>query len=748
MKRFAHATLAALALVLALATTPAGTNQCLADDNAELNIASHLQDISVTIVSLGQLGGGGEGSGVIKTRTLPSGESVNFVWTAAHVVDNLRHTKTVVDAASGSQKTVVEFDDALVVKALVEDGRTVGKTELYAEVVRFNKEEDFALLRLRKKDFVDSSVDFYLEDDIPAIGTKLLHVGSLLGQLGSNSMTDGIMSQHGRIVDKKIFDQTTVVAFPGCLTADTMIAMMDGSSVSISDLMDRGGADVIAYDSRISMANGTWSNSIKPGDQLLSFQTINGEIAKKTGTHNLRPVTRGKAVRVWETGVKPVLKISTRNRSVRASDNHPFVRAVPVDSLDGRVYWVAQWCPAGKLKAGDVVGVMKEHVEYRKSEGINFTLEFGPKENHKPMMRLLGFYIGDGYSRIRQSEGGEVDLYTFEDDDSNLYSSIIKQCFGREPSRIATESGEYLQLCDVKVAAKFKKWGVTGYAETKRIPSWVFQAPREFQREFLEGIVDADGHRRRDCWQVELANKALVEDIHTLAMNLGMGTSNISNRCRVAVLDGREIASEFWSVEVYPDPVKTGAEMIGTLDLLPSGLKFERISSVQPDGEEMTYDMEVASYHNFFANGFLVHNSSGGGVYTTDGRLVGLVLRGAGETFNLIAPVRRIVTWAKHAGVEWAVNDDVDMPSEEDLAKLPVDDNGVTFNYSSNSPGDSGDSHEHGSRGRQPDPTKFLLRTTTCPCGDNCACDTCECSQPSLIGDAMKWIRIHLPAAN
>lgn len=178
------------------------------------NVASHLQDISVTIVSKSGLSNG-EGSGVVKTRKLQDGTSVNFIWTAAHVIDNLRKTRTAIDPKSGTQKTVVEFDDAMVVKSLSEGGRAVGKLELMAEVIRYSKEEDLALLRLRKTDFVQSSVAFYLDKEIPQIGTDLLHVGSLLGQVGSNSMTTGIMSQQGRIIEKKVFDQTTVNAFPG-----------------------------------------------------------------------------------------------------------------------------------------------------------------------------------------------------------------------------------------------------------------------------------------------------------------------------------------------------------------------------------------------------------------------------------------------------------------------------------------------------------------------------------------------------
>ncbi len=177
------------------------------------DIANYLQDISVTIKS-----NSGTGSGALKTRKDKCGNKINFVWTAGHVVDGLRKTRQVVDPLTGTPRTIVEFDDAKVVKEVFEEGRNVGRIEFDAEVIRYSDAdngEDLALLKLRKKNFVDCSVVFYLDEQIPPIGTHLLHVGSLLGQMGSNSMTDGMMSQHGRLINKKIFDQTTVAAFPG-----------------------------------------------------------------------------------------------------------------------------------------------------------------------------------------------------------------------------------------------------------------------------------------------------------------------------------------------------------------------------------------------------------------------------------------------------------------------------------------------------------------------------------------------------
>jgi len=182
------------------------------------SIADHLQNVSVTIRSEGSYSTG-EGSGVIFTRKDSKGNLVNFVWTAGHVIDNLRSTRTVL--VGGKPKTLVEFKDPLVVKEIRQNGRTVGRLQMDAEVLKYSDAKDghdLALLRVRKFNFVTDSVTFHLGEKIPSLGTDLLHVGSLLGQMGANSMTDGIYSQHGRLIkslNKHVFDQTTCTAFPG-----------------------------------------------------------------------------------------------------------------------------------------------------------------------------------------------------------------------------------------------------------------------------------------------------------------------------------------------------------------------------------------------------------------------------------------------------------------------------------------------------------------------------------------------------
>lgn len=179
-------------------------------DTPILSVPAQLQEISVTIKS-----DNSEGSGVIKTRVLKDGKNTNFVWTAAHVVEGLRTVAEVVDPKTGTKRQDVVFKDCAVVKELVEEGRRVGELKMDATVIKISVKEDLALLRIRKIDFIKASVNFYTDDKIPEIGTELYHVGSLLGQMGSNSMTSGIVSQIGRTLERYEFDQSTCTAFPG-----------------------------------------------------------------------------------------------------------------------------------------------------------------------------------------------------------------------------------------------------------------------------------------------------------------------------------------------------------------------------------------------------------------------------------------------------------------------------------------------------------------------------------------------------
>lgn len=197
-------------LVAALLTSALLTSTVQASE-----LTDRLQAASVTIRA-----GTSQGSGVFVTRKV-DGKEITFVLTAGHVIDHLKKTRTIIK--EGKELKQVDFDDVSLVQEFNQDGRKVGETTLIARVLRYSDAElgeDLAILQVRKIGFTTASVEFYLDEEIPGPGTELYHVGSLHGQAGANSLTSGIVSQVGRVLNLAggegvVFDQTTATAVPG-----------------------------------------------------------------------------------------------------------------------------------------------------------------------------------------------------------------------------------------------------------------------------------------------------------------------------------------------------------------------------------------------------------------------------------------------------------------------------------------------------------------------------------------------------
>jgi S1-C subfamily serine protease len=200
--------------ILLLATTVTAapvTNQ---------DVIDNLQSVSVTV----SVDGRGRGSGTLFTREVEPGVYKSFVWTAGHVIADLRYERSVIDKKTGSKRIVVGFKDCQIYKETIQDGRKVEQRYLDCRVVCFSNSEtgdDQGLLEVRLRNYTQETTTFYLGDTIPGIGTELIHMGSFLGDIGSCSFTTGVTSQVGRLLalapmySEAVYDQTSAVSFPG-----------------------------------------------------------------------------------------------------------------------------------------------------------------------------------------------------------------------------------------------------------------------------------------------------------------------------------------------------------------------------------------------------------------------------------------------------------------------------------------------------------------------------------------------------
>lgn len=203
-----------LCIVLLLATTVSAapvTNQ---------DVIDNLQDVSVTV----SVDGRGRGSGTLFTREVEPGVYKTFVWTAGHVIEELRYERTVIDRETGAKRIIVGFKDCQIYKETIQDGRKVEQRYLDCRVLCYSNSEtgdDQGLLEVRLRNYTQETTTFYLGEVIPGIGTELIHMGSFLGDIGSCSFTTGVTSQVGRLLaleprySEAVYDQTSAISFPG-----------------------------------------------------------------------------------------------------------------------------------------------------------------------------------------------------------------------------------------------------------------------------------------------------------------------------------------------------------------------------------------------------------------------------------------------------------------------------------------------------------------------------------------------------
>lgn len=165
------------------------------------NIFQNMQDVSVMI----RTGGHTVGSALIVERQIPgpAGTTVQttFLISCAHVFQGLDSGMSYTAAKhyfSGNNCTQC---------------RTV---ECPCHVIFIDKTNDLAILTVATNIFNKGSVRFPDESQTPPqLGDKLFHIGCFFGDVGSCSLSTGIVSKIGRVIKGVSYDQTNCDIFPG-----------------------------------------------------------------------------------------------------------------------------------------------------------------------------------------------------------------------------------------------------------------------------------------------------------------------------------------------------------------------------------------------------------------------------------------------------------------------------------------------------------------------------------------------------
>jgi intein/homing endonuclease len=329
---------------------------------------------------------------------------------------------------------------------------------------------------------------------------------------------------------------------------------------------------------------------------------------------------RHAATGFWETGVKPVLKLKTKEGyNLRLTANHK-VLAVPYIS---RKIEKPEWVEAGELKPGDKIK-LNDHRDFAWEGDGTFDEGW-----------LLGALVGDGTfdeKLARLTFWGQHRAQMAEQAVNALRASVKvrSDLAGHDQAQYDRTIVSSAGLRDLAA-----DYGI--YRGMKSITPFVEQASSAFYCGFLQGLFDTDGTvigTQAKGLSVRLAQSdvALLEAAQRMLLRLGIASTIYENRRPAGprlMPDGRGGYAEYNTLASHElvisnDNLAVFAELIGfsdpdkrerlasKLDGYRREMNRERfvatVESIEPDGVEMVYDCSVAGLHAFDANGLYVHN--------------------------------------------------------------------------------------------------------------------------------------------
>jgi len=323
-----------------------------------------------------------------------------------------------------------------------------------------------------------------------------------------------------------------------------------------------------------------------------------------------------KATNVFQTGIKPVYRLTTRQGyELRLTEDH-------------KVMSSRGWVEVRHLTPGDRVHILN----HKGGFGVNGTLEDG---------QVLGWLVGDGTVNVVRAV-----LSFFGDEKRELapaFAEMVTALVEKpEQSRAYPVGVTHIEERDeARVASERLRDWASQYGITKEkkhlVPPAVLAGSENIQRGFLQALFTADGQvndgGEKGC-SIRLSSShiPLLKDVQRLLLNFGIASRLYENRRQAGfrlMPDGKGSSKPYLHKPQHDLAIsKTNlirfANEIGFLTSAKQGKLADYLSrmmrgpyeesflatvaTVEADGVEAVYDLHQPDTHAFVANGLVVHN--------------------------------------------------------------------------------------------------------------------------------------------
>jgi ribonucleoside-diphosphate reductase alpha chain len=317
----------------------------------------------------------------------------------------------------------------------------------------------------------------------------------------------------------------------------------------------------------------------------------------------------------FRTAIKPLVNLVTEEgHALRLTSDHR-VRRI---SMLTRFRLQTEWCTAGELKPGDKV-LMQDHRRAASWAGDAHSKNWGRNEGY-----LMGLLVGDGTvaeDRAELSIWARPAVGNSDIDVSGPHSVMATaldaaRCFNHRSDfsgwHQGAGRGEFRLKMDA-ITELARDLGLRPGRQT--ITPAIERGSSEFYRGFLRGLFDTDGSVQGTQLKgvsVRLAqpDRAMLEGAQRMLLRLGIASSLYKRAQFELVITGENVA-RFSEVIGFADTNKRArlARLLGSYKRTLNRERFvATVESVNPDGAEDVYDVQIPGVNEFDANGFHAHN--------------------------------------------------------------------------------------------------------------------------------------------
>jgi len=348
--------------------------------------------------------------------------------------------------------------------------------------------------------------------------------------------------------------------------------------------------------------------NVSAGDLVYSRNPDSGELVQSM------------ASRVWSTGVKPVYKVSSRGRSIRATGNHPVLvlrDSNPATKKGVSAKYELSYVRVDELSKGDML------ISFETAGTPVYDMQVLPSgvEINEDVAWFIGQVTGDGHIHRGKYTKNCLNVADF---DPIVRSRLVQIAQDYWNADHFFHQGGNFRVKSEALTSDMRSLGLGVYSYEKTVPELIWASPTDVQKSFLLGYFEADGSggaKSKGYHSYSSASFSLVSQVRAMHIMHGDRVSSVQTQERPEVMyiagNTRPTlnAKALHRFEMYGNTSNRRGDLPmrrnkSARELLSLDQPFvvSSVKSIVPDGEATVWDMTVPDTENFIADGLVVHN--------------------------------------------------------------------------------------------------------------------------------------------